>query len=135
MWQTNNAADSGHLSNFRLDSSRNIPNIKAKSLNSLVQFWPFSFQWNHAGKLIESAVCYFNNTNCDIVNFREEKKYISHQSVHLKVRDFSEEFLNLRNGCLNHSELWVINYQIVLQRGWMVRRCGRTCHAGLFKIL
>ena len=47
MWQTNNAADSGHLSNFRLDSSRNIPNIKAKSLNSLVQFWPFSFQLIH----------------------------------------------------------------------------------------
>ena len=39
----------------------------------------------------------------------------------------------MRNGRLNHNELWVINYLIFLQRGWMVRRCGRTCHSGLFK--
>ena len=38
MRQTDNMADSGHLSSFRLDSSENIPNILAKRLNSLVQF-------------------------------------------------------------------------------------------------
>ena len=38
MRQTDNMADSGHLSSFRLTSSENIPNILAKRLNSLVQF-------------------------------------------------------------------------------------------------
>ena len=93
MWQTNNAADSGHLSNFRLDSSRKIPNIKAKSLNSLMQFWPFSFQLIHAGKPIESAVCYFNNTNCDMVNFREEKKTLITKVFIWKSGIFPKSFL------------------------------------------
>ena len=53
----------------------------------------------------------------------------SHQNCSLKNQGYCDI---MRNGRLNHNESWVINYLIFLQRGWMVQRCDRTCHAGLF---